>query len=89
MNSQEELLIPDGVQVAKDSLGPALGFAHLHSDVRVARARLILRLQTLSTHDQRKRKRRQKDDITHDSIPTLTLASDKMTDDVYFLLMTI
>ena len=50
-HSQVELLIPDRVEVAKDGLGPALGLAHLDSDVRVTGAGFILGLQPLRTHD--------------------------------------
>lgn len=48
---QVKALVPDGVEIAVDGLGSLLGFAHLYGDVRVTWTRLILRLQTLSTHN--------------------------------------
>lgn len=50
-DSQEEFLIPDRIEVSKYGLGPALGLPHLHSDIRVTGACLVLGLQALSTHN--------------------------------------
>lgn len=47
-HSQVEGLLPHGVQVPVDGLGPLLGFAHLHGDVGVAGAGAVFSLQTLS-----------------------------------------
>lgn len=43
-HSQEELLIPDRVEVAEDGLGPAFGLAHLDGDVGVAGTSLVFGL---------------------------------------------
>lgn len=48
-DSQEKLLVPDGVEIAENSFGPAFGLSHLYCDVGVAGARLVFGLQTLST----------------------------------------
>ena len=48
-NSQVKVLLPDGVEVPIDGLGPLLGLAHLDSDVGVAGARLVLCLEALGT----------------------------------------
>lgn len=42
--SQEELLVPDWVQVSKDGFRPAFGLAHLNSDIGVTGARFVLGL---------------------------------------------
>lgn len=47
---QMELLFPNRIQVPKNSLGTLLGFAHLHSHVRVTGSCLVLGLQALGTH---------------------------------------
>lgn len=44
-----EVLLPDRVEVAVDSLGPLLGLAHLDRDIRVTRAGFILGLKALGT----------------------------------------
>ena len=49
--SQEELFVPDGVQLLWNGLGAFLGLADLDCDVRIARSSLILADQTLSTDD--------------------------------------
>jgi len=48
-DSQEKLLVPDGVEIPENSFGPAFGLSHLYCDVGVAGARLVFGLQTLST----------------------------------------
>lgn len=46
-----ELLLPHGIEVAINGLGPLLGLAHLNGDVRIAGSRLVLRLKSLCTND--------------------------------------
>lgn len=47
---QMELLFPNRIQISKNGLGTLLGFAHLHSHVRVTGSCLVLGLQALGTH---------------------------------------
>lgn len=65
------LLLPDGVEVAIDGLGPLLGLAHLHSDVGVTGARLVFGLQSLGTHNCRGEKDHQKRGESDDEVHCL------------------
>lgn len=46
-----ELLLPHGIEVAVNGLGPLLGLAHLDGDVGIAGPGLVLGLKSLSTND--------------------------------------
>lgn len=45
-----ELLLPNGIEVAVNGLGPLLGLAHLNGDIGIAGSCLVLCLKSLSTN---------------------------------------